>query len=232
MSQTMKRLHAEDKLHRNVQGLALKLYGRCQANARSTGSRCGNAALPQTKYCRMHSQGRKKNRTKKKNTTHYYRKAVRRDLYEEMKANRVDIPRRIAELESNDKRTLAQLTGPYINAIRDHHDDGEGLMEYLEQLIVIEAIDFLSGSVTSLQYHRRAAGLCEGRHKLPIRLSGGDYGSDDEYTLKKGTKVGVSNDLGTGVAAARKVYKKVKPVKSQTNNVTLEDFGLTKEYLE
>ncbi len=116
------------------------------------------------------------------------------------------MPRRIAELDTEDRRTLARLTGPYINTIRDYHDDGEGLMEYLEQLIAIEGLDFLAGRVKPGQFHGKAAELSEGRHKLPIRLAAGQYGSDDEWTLKKGAKPGVDTDLGPDYGQGRKVY--------------------------
>lgn len=223
MSATMKRLHSEGLLPRSVQGLALKLHGRCQAKARSTGYRCGNAALPQTKHCRMHSSGRKLNRTRKKNTTHYYRKAARRALYEEMKANRVEIPRRMVKLDTEDRRALARLTGPYINAVRDHHDDGAGLMEYTEQLITIEALDFLAGRIKASQFHERAAKLSEGRHNLPIRLIDGTYESDDEYTLIKGAKPRADTDLGPDYGQGRAVRRKMEKIDYTPNLVTYEE---------
>ncbi|MDB4521962.1 Mcm10/DnaG-type zinc finger protein [Gammaproteobacteria bacterium] len=165
---------------------ALRMHGRCTATARHTGQRCKMFARPNSKFCKYHI-GR--GYTKPKNKSHYYRKESRRQLYESMKADRAALPELLDVLSAENRRLIAQQTAPYIVRVSETHNDAQGLLLFLEQKIILAAIQAVEAVTGWRAFHETAESLAAGTHELPIRLADGSYASDDRWTLPKGTVV-------------------------------------------
>jgi len=223
----MTKMQAEGKLVRNTHQWTIDHYGRC-TRIKKDGNRCKKEVRKKgDKFCHKHDHHYSRRKPKVKS----YRTVQRKHQYEVMKANRVQIAAVEQELSKGEHKRIDTLCSRYNQNIDGDEYYGEyakGHLELLRQMIWLEAVEHVKGRL-KLEYFRDFAHKhSTGDHDLTIRLADGSYATDDEFTLKRGTKkkFDMTADLGPDTTKARAIQtrKMAQDKDPGPKQVTYEDF--------